>query len=118
MRRSLGTAVFSGMLGVTLFGIFLTPVFFYVIHGLSETKLFMAIATQWIGAILLGEFLGAGIGFSVSRLGLVEPTRALLVGGCVGVLAALLLQAIWHIHDRRQMSPSDTNIPDVPSENP
>src|SRR5262249_9954632 len=27
MRRSLGTAVFSGMIGVTLFGIFLTPVF-------------------------------------------------------------------------------------------
>jgi hypothetical protein len=27
MRRSLGVAVFSGMLGVTLFGIFLTPVF-------------------------------------------------------------------------------------------
>ena len=33
MRRTLGTAVFSGMLGVTLFGIFLTPVFFYVITG-------------------------------------------------------------------------------------
>ncbi|HEY7311438.1 MAG TPA: efflux RND transporter permease subunit [Gemmataceae bacterium] len=32
MRRSLGTAVFAGMLGVTLFGIFLTPVFFYVIE--------------------------------------------------------------------------------------
>ncbi len=31
MRISLGTAVFSGMLGVTFFGIFLTPVFFYVI---------------------------------------------------------------------------------------
>jgi hydrophobe/amphiphile efflux-1 (HAE1) family protein len=28
MRRTLGLAVFSGMLGVTLFGIFLTPVFF------------------------------------------------------------------------------------------
>ena len=27
MRQTLGTAVFSGMLGVTLFGIFLTPVF-------------------------------------------------------------------------------------------
>ena len=38
MRRSLGTAVFSGMFGVTLFGIFLTPVFFYVIDGLSETR--------------------------------------------------------------------------------
>jgi multidrug efflux pump len=32
MRRSLGVAVFAGMLGVTLFGIFLTPVFFYVIQ--------------------------------------------------------------------------------------
>jgi multidrug efflux pump subunit AcrB len=32
MRRTLGTAVFAGMLGVTLFGIFLTPVFFYVIR--------------------------------------------------------------------------------------
>jgi len=31
MRRSLGTAVFSGMIGVTGFGIFLTPVFFYVL---------------------------------------------------------------------------------------
>ncbi len=31
MQRSLGTAVFSGMIGVTLFGIFLTPVFYYVI---------------------------------------------------------------------------------------
>jgi hydrophobe/amphiphile efflux-1 (HAE1) family protein len=36
MRRALGLAVFSGMLGVTLFGIFLTPVFFYVIQWLSR----------------------------------------------------------------------------------
>jgi hypothetical protein len=40
MRRVLGVAVFSGMLGVTLFGIFLTPVFFYVIEGFIETPLF------------------------------------------------------------------------------
>jgi hydrophobe/amphiphile efflux-1 (HAE1) family protein len=32
MRYALGVAVFSGMLGVTLFGIFLTPVFFYVLQ--------------------------------------------------------------------------------------
>jgi multidrug efflux pump len=32
MRHSLGTAVFAGMLGVTMFGIFLTPVFYYVIQ--------------------------------------------------------------------------------------
>jgi multidrug efflux pump len=35
MRRSLGVAVFAGMLGVTLFGVFLTPVFFYVIQWLG-----------------------------------------------------------------------------------
>jgi hydrophobe/amphiphile efflux-1 (HAE1) family protein len=36
MRRALGLAVFSGMLGVTMFGIFLTPVFFYVIRRFSR----------------------------------------------------------------------------------
>jgi len=30
LRNALGIAVFSGMLGVTLFGIFLTPVFYYL----------------------------------------------------------------------------------------
>jgi len=34
MRKALGTAVFSGMLGVTVFGIFFTPVFYSVIEGL------------------------------------------------------------------------------------
>jgi multidrug efflux pump len=36
MRRALGTAVFAGMLGVTLFGIFLTPVFFVTVRRLTE----------------------------------------------------------------------------------
>src|SRR5262249_56981222 len=48
MRRSLGTAVFSGMLGVTLFGIFLTPVVFYVIQSLGATRLFCAHLTHAI----------------------------------------------------------------------
>ena len=38
MRRTLGTAVFAGMLGVTLFGIFLTPVFFYVIQWFPDRR--------------------------------------------------------------------------------
>jgi multidrug efflux pump len=38
MRQTLGTAVFSGMLGVTLFGIFLTPVFYYVIQWFEERR--------------------------------------------------------------------------------
>ncbi len=40
MRRTLGIAVFSGMLGVTLFGIFLTPVFFCVIDWLGGRRVF------------------------------------------------------------------------------
>jgi len=36
MRQALGTAVFSGMLGVTLFGLVLTPVFYVVIRGVVE----------------------------------------------------------------------------------
>ncbi|HEX4000013.1 MAG TPA: efflux RND transporter permease subunit [Pirellulales bacterium] len=38
MRRSLGTAVFAGMIGVTGFGIILTPIFFYVILRRSPPK--------------------------------------------------------------------------------
>ena len=38
MRQALGTAVFSGMLGVTLFGLFLTPVFYVVVRDLSRRR--------------------------------------------------------------------------------
>jgi multidrug efflux pump len=33
MRRAMGIAVFSGMLGVTLFGILLTPVFYVLLRS-------------------------------------------------------------------------------------
>ena len=38
MRQVLGTAVFSGMLGVTFFGLFLTPVFYVVLRGLGARR--------------------------------------------------------------------------------
>ena len=38
MRQALGTAVFFGMLGVTFFGIFLTPVFYVVIRWFTEPR--------------------------------------------------------------------------------
>ncbi len=38
MRQGLGIAVFAGMLGVTLFGIFLTPVFYYVIQWFKDRR--------------------------------------------------------------------------------
>ena len=40
MRQTLGTAVFSGMVGVTLFGIFLTPIFFTTIDWLGAMRVF------------------------------------------------------------------------------
>ncbi|MCL4169796.1 UNVERIFIED_CONTAM: hypothetical protein GTU68_059540 [Idotea baltica] len=38
MRNALGTAVFSGMLGVTFFGLLLTPVFYTVIRKFAKDK--------------------------------------------------------------------------------
>jgi multidrug efflux pump len=38
MRRAMGIAVFSGMLGVTSFGIFLTPVFYMLLRTLSASR--------------------------------------------------------------------------------
>ena len=38
MRRAMGVAVFSGMLGVTFFGLLLTPVFYVVLRGLATRR--------------------------------------------------------------------------------
>src|SRR5262249_51020289 len=53
MRQRLGTAVFSGMLGVTLFGIFLTPVFFFVIEWFVESPLFQKKRVRQLGKAFL-----------------------------------------------------------------
>jgi multidrug efflux pump subunit AcrB len=39
MRIALGTAVFWGMIGVTLFGLIFTPVFYIVVRGLTGRSL-------------------------------------------------------------------------------
>jgi multidrug efflux pump len=93
MRWSLGTAVFSGMLGVTLFGIFLTPVFFFVIEWLGERSLFQIVAVQRIGSAFMGGLAGLAAGFLVSKTGF-PPTRWALVGGfLLGVVAAAIVQS-------------------------
>jgi multidrug efflux pump len=38
MRHAMGVAVFSGMIGVTAFGIFFTPVFYVLLRALSGNK--------------------------------------------------------------------------------
>jgi multidrug efflux pump len=54
MRRTLGTAVFSGMLGVTFFGLLLTPVFFVVIDRLAHTQVLQSTAVRTIGDAVIG----------------------------------------------------------------
>jgi multidrug efflux pump len=54
MRQVLGTAVFAGMLGVTLFGIFLTPVFFVVIDHVMHWRFFNTPAIVGINNLTLG----------------------------------------------------------------
>jgi multidrug efflux pump len=79
MRRTLGTAVFSGMVGVTLFGIFLTPVFFYVIAGFIDVPVFSSARANQIGQVLrfvLGV-LTLGIFWIPTLLGrMVRPAQA------------------------------------------
>jgi multidrug efflux pump len=95
MRRSLGTAVFSGMLGVTLFGIFLTPVFFYVIQGFGEIQLFAAHpVVRWLGSCMVGGLLGLGCGYLLAHVHLVPRGWALALGPCAGALAVLAVLGI------------------------
>ena len=92
MRRILGVTVFSGMLGVTLFGIFLTPVFFYVIDRASETRFFRSRGVHRAGTFILYALLIVGL-FPFSALfllyrylrrELVKRPRAFEVGDSVG----------------------------------
>ncbi len=39
MRHAMGIAVFSGMLGVTFFGLFLTPVFYVLVRTIFSKEL-------------------------------------------------------------------------------
>ena len=45
MRRAMGVAVFSGMLGVTFFGLLLTPVFYLLVRRRRERRATAAAAT-------------------------------------------------------------------------
>ncbi|MFL5330107.1 MAG: efflux RND transporter permease subunit [Gemmataceae bacterium] len=71
MRRTLGTAVFSGMLGVTFFGLLLTPVFFSVVDRMSEAEILHSVwirrisdtvlrlfSMRWMPKILMGRGKG------------------------------------------------------------
>lgn len=50
MRRAMGTAVFSGMIGVTFLGLFLTPVFYVLVMKLGWKRKVKAAATPEVEA--------------------------------------------------------------------
>jgi multidrug efflux pump len=54
MRHAMGVAVFSGMLGVTLFGLFLTPVFYVLLRGL-EKRLLRPQAGSLAGSVAVSD---------------------------------------------------------------
>jgi multidrug efflux pump len=109
MRQSLGTAVFAGMLGVTLFGIFLTPVFFYVIQGLGETPLFASGVARRVGSPVAGGLSGFAAGFLLARITDLRPVWEVAIGLSSAILGALLVLGLERIVRRRtgpQASPT------------
>jgi multidrug efflux pump len=117
MRWSLGTAVFSGMLGVTLFGIFLTPVFFYVLQGMSEWRLFASGAARRVGSPVAGALAGFAAGFLLARLTRQPASREVAFAAAAAVLGALVVVAVQRLasHGRPQQS-SPNQAPPEPSD--
>jgi multidrug efflux pump len=93
MRRSLGIAVFYGMLGVTFFGIFLTPVFFYVIQGWKETPLFVSERGKAAVSYITATIVGGTAGYLLAQLSVVP----IALGPIGGIVAGVLL--IWTLRE-------------------
>jgi multidrug efflux pump len=114
MRQSLGTAVFSGMLGVTLFGVFLTPVFFYVIEWLGESRLLSGRTAQTVGSGVWGAVAGACVAVLLWEMGTISGGNAAAIGLAIGsAVAVLVLRAA-----RRQNGSADNTTQNRRHEEP
>jgi multidrug efflux pump len=73
MRQALGVAVLGGMLGVTAFGVILTPVFFTVVdriaHGRVARNRWVALASRILLYVFTFAFFGPAWGFILIALG-------------------------------------------------
>jgi hypothetical protein len=63
------------MLGVTVVGIFLTPVFFYVIQGIGDAPIFNTPSARRIGFILFILLNVALLGLPIVLMQLMGPAR-------------------------------------------
>jgi hypothetical protein len=100
MRRTLGTAVFSGMLGVTLFGIFLTPVFFAMIEWFIDTPVlremrFAAKIALFIAVVFALAFFWWLVVMYGTPVSVRYSKTAIFFGGLLGLVGAWLV--IWAI---------------------
>ena len=96
-------------------------------HALIKSRIVVQVDGQMRTGrdVVIGALLGAGIGFSLSRIGLVEPTWALVAGAGLGILAAMVLQTVHrrvaHGAPPGESQPppvSETNVPDDHSGDP
>ena len=55
MRHAMGVAVFAGMIGVTMFGLFLTPVFYVLLRQLAGNRKLKQHAAPRIGEVMPAE---------------------------------------------------------------
>jgi hypothetical protein len=94
------------MLGVTLFGVLLTPVFFYVIAWIGEMRLLSAGGSRWIGSALAGGLLGSIAGFLLAKLGVGRLLVMPLAGAGLGIVAGLLIPAIGQRIRPRPVAPA------------
>jgi multidrug efflux pump len=97
MRQSLGTAVFYGMLGVTIFGVFLTPVFFDMIQRGVDSKFLASAAARRGGPALIGGLLGAATGFLLARIGVGKMWIDAIAGGVIGICLAVIVPLAWRL---------------------
>jgi multidrug efflux pump len=112
MRRSLGIAVFSGMLGVTAFGIFLTPVFYYVIQGVGGTRVFGSQIYRILSSYAIGGSLGAIVGYSLARLGVGQLPWPPIIGAISGFL---IIRAVLQFKLKNGSAPNNNSPPPLPS---
>jgi multidrug efflux pump subunit AcrB len=69
MRQAIGVAVLGGMLGVTLFGIVLTPVFFAVVDRVTHSR---AASHPWVQAVSAGALYVVDLKFVLPLAGAIK----------------------------------------------